>query len=725
MTMLTTSRPYNNSLSPTMPVVTITTLLRKTLLFSIFILFYCCCITFINCQQQIVNSIHFNQLPNYNGKSQINAFSGYLKDTRNGNLFFLYFPNVDKKAPLVVWLNGGPGCSSMIGLFLEIGPLKLKDTILEDNPYSWTKFSNLLIIDNPVTSGFSYTTSDPSTDTNFPKSGTEIGSDLLHILQQFYNKFPELFPNDLYLFGESYGGKYVISGAESIVQHNNNTKKNPKINLKGIAMGNAWVSPDIQERIYGELSYIVGLSDYRLLVDLNNQGQECHEFIEKHMYAKANSGACTSVLTKMLNYAGGVNAYDYRLIGTYKALQNLENYLKQNSVKSILKIPLEINYQQCSDKIWNLFNSDFQVNYVPKLINLLNLESKISVLVYNGQFDLRCSVYGTSEYLRLMDWYGRFNFNFNQQFPYLNNLNSLQNLLQQQTLQNNLQNYNQTLGIVKNYKQLTQVVIFSAGHMVPHDQPFVALDMMYRFTRGISFTPENSVSGTGSQTGSEITKPANCPNYCSGHGICQKDGICKCRDGFYELDCSTSNHVINFGKEQVYKNNILFGNTIHLYQLHLPDSEISKGLFDLHIHLKKTSILGKLHLYIHTSKKNESFIENLDIDESDIEKLRKVFKFHDLEDVNEKYLFINELKRNETSKLTLLIINTVDTESTYDIIIESNVSGKKLDNYLVASIGLFITSSLFAFVLFIVYGYLYWTDRQLLRKLKYELVPNE
>ena len=97
------------------------------------------------------------------------SYSGFLtvNEIKNNSLFFWYFPAQTKayEAPLVLWLQGGPGWPSMYGLFKENGPFLIgwdpksqKPTLL-NNIYSWTKNHNMLYIDNPVGTGFSFSES--------------------------------------------------------------------------------------------------------------------------------------------------------------------------------------------------------------------------------------------------------------------------------------------------------------------------------------------------------------------------------------------------------------------------------------------------------------------------------------------------------------------------------------------------------------------------------------
>jgi len=85
--------------------------------------------------------------------TQVESYSGYLtvNSSCNSNMFFWFFPaqNGDKKAPVLLWLQGGPGGTSMFGLFNEHGPFKLqKDLTLVKRPYTWTSKYSIVYIGN-------------------------------------------------------------------------------------------------------------------------------------------------------------------------------------------------------------------------------------------------------------------------------------------------------------------------------------------------------------------------------------------------------------------------------------------------------------------------------------------------------------------------------------------------------------------------------------------------
>lgn len=113
------------------------------------------------------NGVRYKEVPPgiCEQRDDIKSISGYVDVSANEHIFFWFFEarNADPTtAPLTAWINGGPGTSSMVGLFQEIGPCSIDtDGNVVDNPYSWTNASNLLFIDQPVQTGFSYSTTTP------------------------------------------------------------------------------------------------------------------------------------------------------------------------------------------------------------------------------------------------------------------------------------------------------------------------------------------------------------------------------------------------------------------------------------------------------------------------------------------------------------------------------------------------------------------------------------
>lgn len=97
-------------------------------------------------------------------------------------MFYLFFEsrNSNSTDPVVIWLTGGPGCSSELALFYENGPFHFsKNLSLLWNDYGWDKASNILFVDQPTGTGFSYSSDD--TDIRHDENG--VSNDLYDFLQ--------------------------------------------------------------------------------------------------------------------------------------------------------------------------------------------------------------------------------------------------------------------------------------------------------------------------------------------------------------------------------------------------------------------------------------------------------------------------------------------------------------------------------------------------------------
>ena len=147
--------------------------------------------------------------------------------------------NSPEDAPLILWLNGGPGCSSSTGLFFELGPCRIADGghNVTFNPYSWNTHANIIFLDQPINVGFSYSEDGSKIDTS-----QLAGKDVYAFLELFLNRFPEYSTQPFHLAAESYGGTYAPHMASFIYEEN---QKIPfvsadlvKINLASVIIGN-------------------------------------------------------------------------------------------------------------------------------------------------------------------------------------------------------------------------------------------------------------------------------------------------------------------------------------------------------------------------------------------------------------------------------------------------------------------------------------------------------
>ncbi|ENN74986.1 hypothetical protein YQE_08443, partial [Dendroctonus ponderosae] len=189
----------------------------------------------------------FASVPSYSGFFTVDALF-------DSNLFFWFIPSQGDylSDPVVLWLQGGPGASSLYGLFSENGPFVVAGGEGAGlRPTAWTRQHSMIYIDNPAGTGFSYTNG------GLARNETKVGQDLYAALLQFFTLFPELQLNEFFVSGESYAGKYVPAIAHTI--HQNNAAAELRINLQGLLIGDGLSDPVNMVRGYGQYLYQIGL----------------------------------------------------------------------------------------------------------------------------------------------------------------------------------------------------------------------------------------------------------------------------------------------------------------------------------------------------------------------------------------------------------------------------------------------------------------------------------
>lgn len=201
-----------------------------------------------------------------------------------GKLFYWFFEArepvvVDDETPLLIWLNGGPGASSMTGLLTEMGPYRITpEGKLIPHAHSWTKLGHMLFFDQPVGTGYSSVRD----DNGYVNTQDQLAQQLYRGLQGFYRRHPEYASNPVYICGESYAGKYVPSISHYI--HVKNSVPQPvahpdiRVNLTGIAIGNGKMWPVLQTRSVPDFAIALGFIDSQQYEKANADISVCEEF---------------------------------------------------------------------------------------------------------------------------------------------------------------------------------------------------------------------------------------------------------------------------------------------------------------------------------------------------------------------------------------------------------------------------------------------------------------
>ncbi|KAB1262288.1 Lysosomal protective protein [Camelus dromedarius] len=251
-------------------------------------------------------------LPGLAKQPSFRQFSGYLRGSGSKHLHYWFVESQKdpKSSPVVLWLNGGPGCSSLDGLLTEHGPFLVQPdgTTLEYNPYSWNLIANVLYLESPAGVGFSY-----SDDKSYATNDTAVAESNFEALKDFFRLFPEYKDNELFLTGESYAGIYIPTLAVLVMQ-------DPSMNLQGLAVGNGLSSYEQNDNSLVYFAYYHGLLGNRLWSSLqthccsqnkcnfyDNKDPECVTNLQEVSHIVASSGL--NIYNLYAPCAGGVPSH--------------------------------------------------------------------------------------------------------------------------------------------------------------------------------------------------------------------------------------------------------------------------------------------------------------------------------------------------------------------------------------------------------------------------------
>ncbi|XP_053688751.1 venom serine carboxypeptidase [Sabethes cyaneus] len=403
--------------------------------------------------------------------SDVESYSGYftVNETYNSNLFFWYFAahnEAQNDAPVVLWLQGGPGASSLYGLFTENGPFSVgSDMKLVPRKFSWHLNHHLIYIDNPVGAGFSFTDHDEGYSVN----EEQVGANLHNALMQFFQLFPNLQSHNFFVTGESYAGKYVPAVAHTIHRQNDNSKV--KINLKGLAIGNGLCDP-FHQLYYGDYLYQLGLIDANARDQFHEYEKKGRDCISKNdfdcafeVFDELINGDQTASGSLFKNVSGFETYFNYLETKPDKKDQYMGEFLQLPETRRAIHVGNNSFHDLDSEnKVEQHLKQDVMKSVVPYLQELL---TKYRVAIYNGQLDIIVAYPLTVNFLHHLSFPGH------EQYlkapRYIWKVDG------------------EIAGYAKEAGNLVEVLVRNAGHMVPKDQPKWALDLIMRLTHGKGF----------------------------------------------------------------------------------------------------------------------------------------------------------------------------------------------------------------------------------------------
>ncbi|KAK8920626.1 Carboxypeptidase Y A [Metarhizium anisopliae] len=406
--------------------------------------------------------------PSRLGVDTVKQYTGYLDDnSTDKHLFYWFFEsrNDPKNDPVILWLTGGPGCSSMSGLFMELGPSHIdKNGSLVRNEYSWNNNASVIFLDQPVNTGFSYS--------NVPVDTTAAAAkDVYALMTLFFEQFPEYSEQDFHISGESYAGHYIPVFASEILSH---PARN--INLKSILIGNGLTDPYTQYAYYepmgcGGGGYKPVLSNYTCQT-MEHALPKCQAAI-KACY-NGEDAACVNAGDRC-NYpllgvfaSTGLNIYDIRkkCVGgdlCYEEMNWIQDWLNRKDVMEALGVEVA-NFKTCNDHV----NAAFQQAgdwFLPIQKHIPTLLEKIPVLIYAGDVDFICNWLGNEAWTKALPWPGQTDFN-------------------DASMVELTASSGKAYGSLRHARGFAFLRVYKAGHMVPYDQPEGALDFVNRWVGG-------------------------------------------------------------------------------------------------------------------------------------------------------------------------------------------------------------------------------------------------
>ncbi|CAI5957169.1 unnamed protein product, partial [Closterium sp. NIES-64] len=297
-------------------------------------------------------------------KEALPSSSGYLPvstSTPESRMFYTYYEATEPsrslaETPLLLWLNGGPGCSSMIGNFYEIGPWNVAitdDAIdslhLKKNPWAWNRRYGLLFIDNPIGRGFSVAGSIE----DIPQDQPTVAKHLYNALSAFFDMHPSLCGRPFFITGESYAGKYVPELSCLLMQQQQRDQGLP-VELAGIVVGNGFTDPRIQVQVHEHVARAFNMLTGRQADYVKEEAKRVVQLIDREEWEEAHY-ARTALCEWIEHKAGTPTLLDIRRHAKYHATQGgveyLSLFLNQPHVKEALHAEPRINWASCRPHI--------------------------------------------------------------------------------------------------------------------------------------------------------------------------------------------------------------------------------------------------------------------------------------------------------------------------------------------------------------------------------------
>nr|CCC93327.1 putative serine carboxypeptidase III precursor [Trypanosoma congolense IL3000] len=415
----------------------------------------------------------------------VKQWSGYFdipgKKADKHYFYWAFGPrDANPQAPVLLWMTGGPGCSSSLALLAENGPCLVNETTgnIYRNQYSWNNHAYVIYIDQPAGVGFSYADKD-----DYDKNEAEVSEDMYNFVKAFLGKHTELRNNDFFVVGESYGGHFAPATAYRINKGNRNGE-GLKVRLAGLAVGNGFTDPYTQTASYPRLAWdwcqkalgkpCVSEEAHKLM---KLSALQCEKVL--NACSKANDTlaeascqlspeACKPIIS--LFSLNGLNVYDIRKKcdqdGCYN-FKGLNDFMNRADVQKSLGVKPTV-WNDCNMKVYSMFAVDFFKNFNYTVSGLL--DDGIRVMIYAGDMDFICNWIGNKEWTLALQWSG------SKAFA---NATDKQFSTAAGTAAGRVRSVASDTSPI----HFSFVQVYGAGHMVPMDQPAAASTIIEAFMK--------------------------------------------------------------------------------------------------------------------------------------------------------------------------------------------------------------------------------------------------
>ncbi|KAK9074313.1 hypothetical protein SSX86_006911 [Deinandra increscens subsp. villosa] len=360
-------------------------------------------------------------LPYFSGKLPFTLETGYVGVGKGGEVkLFYYFVESQRNPhqdPLLLYLTGGPGTSAIIPLFNQIGPLNFvytnasrSDVQLQVNPYSWTKTTNIIFIDLPVGTGFSYA---KTWDHSSPNNDSLAVTHAYEFIKKWLMDHPSFVDNPLYITGISYMG-LIVPRVVSKIYDDKEQRVRPELNIKGFLIVSPLTDKFIDFNSKNEFAYRAGLIEDELYEPAK---QQCGG---KYLNVDPNNTLCLNSLLPINECLDRVNTNhildpvcdaqsDPKLICRESIYQYSNIWANKKSVRKALHIRegtvdqfefrnVSIRGSFAPDTKYYAHDIFSSLSYYKQLVS-----KKCHALIINGDHDMTFPYVGTKQWINSLN----------------------------------------------------------------------------------------------------------------------------------------------------------------------------------------------------------------------------------------------------------------------------------------------------------------------------------